>query len=101
FCYVGRAREGLAKIEEAMRVNPRDPSLFFRFGAMSIGHYLLDEFEAAERWARKTVQRRRQYFYGHVLLIASLSRLGRTEEAQTAAREMQTLFPHFTIGELK
>ena len=100
-CYAGRAREGLAKIEQAMRMNPRDPSLFFRFAAMSIGHYLLDELEAAERWARKTVQRRRQYYYGHVLLVASLARLGRTAEAQVAAQELRTLFPAFTITELK
>jgi len=100
-CYAGRAREGLAKIAEAMRMNPRDPSLFFRFAAMAIGHYLLDEFEAAERWARKTVQRRRQYYYGHVLLVASLARLGRTAEAQLAAQELRALFPQFTIAELK
>ena len=100
-CYMGRAREGLAKIEEALRMNPRDPSIFFRFAAMAIGHYVLDEFEAAERWARKAVQRRRQFYFGHVLLVASLARLGRIAEAAGAAQEMRTLFPKFTIAELK
>jgi tetratricopeptide (TPR) repeat protein len=100
-CYAGQAEEGLAKIEAAMRMNPRDPSMFFRFGAMAIGHYFLNDFDAAERWARKTVQRRRQYFFGHVLLVASLVRLGRIAEAHSSASDLLKLFPEFTISELQ
>ena len=100
-CYIGRTKEGIPKIEEAIRVNPKDPSIFFRFGAMALGHYLSENFAAAEQWARKTIQRRRHYYYGHVLLTASLVKLGRLDEAKAAAQELRRLFPDFTLTYLQ
>jgi adenylate cyclase len=100
-CYAGRPEEGLPNIESAMRLNPRDASMFFRYGGMAIGHYLLGNFETAEQWARRAVQRRRQYFYGHVMLTASLVRLGRVQDSQSAASDLLQIFPGFSIAELK
>ena len=100
-CYAGRWEEGLPKVELAIRMNPRDPSIFFRFNSMATGHYFAGDYEAAERWARKTVQRRRQYFLGHVYLIASLIRRNRIPEGRAAASDLLQLYPDFKTASLR
>jgi adenylate cyclase len=100
-CYAGRPEEGLPKVEQAIRLNPRDPAIFFRFTTMAAGNYIAGNYVTAEQWARKTVQRRRQYFFGYVFLTASLVRIGRLPEAAIAAQELLLRVPDFKISRLQ
>ena len=100
-CYSGRAVEGIALIERAIKLNPADPSIFFRFASIAAGYYFSDNFESAERWARKAVQRHRLYHNGHVFLVASLVQLNRLSEAKAAAVYFRQCFPTFLASQLK
>ena len=68
---------------------------------MAAGHYFAGDFSAAEEWARKAVQRGRQYYLGHVFLIAALVRLGRLDEAKRAAAEFARQIPEFATSNLE
>ena len=52
--YAGRPRESIVNNEIAIRSNPRDPSIFFRYSGLALSYFLLDECEAAIEWARKS-----------------------------------------------
>jgi adenylate cyclase len=100
-CYLGQLKEGLAKIRLAIRMNPRDPSIFIRYNSMSAGLYFSGSFQAAERWGRKAVSRGRQYHLAYVFLMAALVRLDRLEEAKTVSNALLKLFPTYTTGVLR
>ncbi|HSF94009.1 MAG TPA: adenylate/guanylate cyclase domain-containing protein [Thermohalobaculum sp.] len=99
-CYAGRAAEGIELNEIAIRSDPLNPSIFFRYSGLALGHYLMGDYAQAAEWARKSVQRNRAWYLGHVYLLAALAQLGRTEEAEAARQEYQTLFPRAVISDL-
>ncbi len=100
-CYAGRPAEGILKNKIAIRSDPLNPSIFFRYTGLALGHYLIGDYESAAEWARRSLQRNREWYLGHVYRIASLAELGRIEEAQEACREYLRLFPCATISELR
>jgi adenylate cyclase len=99
-CYAGRAAEGVALNEIAIRSDPLNPSIFFRYSGLALGHYLMGDYAQAAEWARKSVQRNRAWYLGHVYLLAALGQLGRMGEAEAARQEYLTLFPRAAISDL-
>ena len=100
-CYAGRPGEGVAKNELAIRADPRNPSIFFRYSGLALGNYLIGDYERAANWARKSLQRNPGWYLGYVYLVAALAQLGRTEEAESVRGEYLRLFSHATISELQ
>ena len=100
-CYVGRPSEGITKNEVAIRSDPLNPSIFFRYSGLALGHYLTGDYQRAADWAKKSIQRNRNWYHGHVYFIAALAQLDRIEEAQFARQEYLNLFPNASISELR
>jgi tetratricopeptide (TPR) repeat protein len=100
-CYAGRPSEGIAKNEIAIRSDPLNPSIFFRYSGLALGHYLMGDYDRAAEWAKKSIQRNREWYLGHVYLIAAVAQLDRIKEAQSARQEYLSLFPRATISELR
>ena len=53
----GRFGEAIAKDLLAIRLNPRDPSVVFRYKDLSVAYFGLGDFEAAIVWTQRAVQR--------------------------------------------
>ena len=100
-CYTGRPADGIDRNAIAIRSDPLNPSIFFRYSGLALGHYLTGEYAHAAEWAKKSIQRNRTWYLGHVYLVAALAQLDRIEEAQSARQEYLALFPHATISDLK
>jgi adenylate cyclase len=100
-CYAGRSSEGIAKNEIAIRSDPLNPSIFFRYSGLALGHYLTGDYDRAAEWAKKSIQRNRGWYLGHVYLMAAVAQLDRIAEAQSARQEYLSLFPRATISELR
>ncbi len=100
-CYAGRPLEGITKNEIAIRSDPLNPGIFFRYSGLALGHYLAGDYERAAEWAKRSIQRNRSWYLGHVYFIAALAQLDRMEEAQSALQEYLTLFPRASISELQ
>lgn len=96
----GRVDEAIVNQEIAMRSNPRDPSIFFRFTGISLAHYLAGRYDIAAEWAAKSVQRMPSWFYGHFLLIASLMKAERPEVAKAAVDSCLQILPNTTVAYL-
>jgi len=96
---VGRVDEAIINQEIAIRSNPRDPSIFFRFSGMALAHYLADRYEDAIEWANKAVHIMPQWYFGHFLLVASHMRTGRQDLAEAAVKTCLQNLPSSTIAD--
>jgi adenylate cyclase len=70
--YAGQGEESIEKNQYAIRLNPRDPSIFFRYSGLSIAHFVLSDFEQSRKWAQLSIDRKPDWWVAHALLTASL-----------------------------
>jgi len=97
---VGRVDEAIANQEIAIRSNPRDPSIFFRFSGMAQAHYLAGRYDTAVEWASKAVHIMPQWYLGQFLLVGSLMRAGREADAKAAVRNCYVALPDASVSHL-
>ncbi|MGR3716768.1 MAG: tetratricopeptide repeat protein [Thermohalobaculum sp.] len=97
---VGRVDEAIANQEIAIRSNPRDPSIFFRFAGIGLAHYLAGRYDTAVEWAGKAVHRMSQWYLGHFVLAASHMRANRLEEAKAAVERCLEVLPDASVSQL-
>ena len=97
---VGRVDEAIANQQIAIRSNPRDPSIFFRFSGMALAHYLAGRYDTAVEWASKAVHLMPQWHVGQFLLIASHVRADRQAQARAAVKNCYDALPDASISHL-
>jgi len=81
---MGRAEESIAATELAIRMNPRDPSMFFRYQGLADVHFIKRDFAEMLEWAEKAVILKPGYFGGHLRRIVSLVFLERGDKLASA-----------------
>ena len=92
-----RAPAGAIEIAKAqMRLDPFHP----HFAPLMVGvaHYLLKQYEQAQRWLREASGRAPNHQYGHAFLAATYAQLGQLEDARAETAEVLRLNPKYTIG---
>jgi adenylate cyclase len=90
--------EAIKNQEIAIRINPRDPSIFFRYHGLARAHFASGRYLEASQWARKSVNRKPSWRGGHAYLVASLAQLNQLEEAKEAVNNYLENFPDETIS---
>ena len=98
--YAGQPKESIEATELAVRSNPRDPSIFFRFSGLAMAYFIAGNFEEAVQWAQKSIDRKREWHRAHLILIAGLAHGGRREEARSAVATYLHLFPSGSLRDL-
>jgi TolB-like protein len=83
--WAGEAERAINWAERAMRLSPVDPWAFAAYHSFTLGHFHRGRFEEAAKAAYKAVQSNPAHSISHMLLAAALAKLGRLEEARTAA----------------
>ena len=96
----GRIDDAIAYSEIAIRSNPRDPSIFFRFSVIGLAHYLAERFDQAIVWADKAVQRMPTWYFGHFILVASYVRLDRMADARAIVETCSAAIPEISASQL-
>ena len=96
--YLGRAEDGFAGVETALRLSPRDPQgvpwwQFFMCGL----HASLAQWEQAIPWCEKSIAGNPQVFYPYVYLAAANAWAGHDKEAKDAAAQLQKVYPGYTV----
>jgi adenylate cyclase len=99
--YSGEPDESIKNNEIAIRSNPRDISIFFRFSGIAMAHFVAGRYSEAAQWARKSIHRKPNYGVGHAVLASSLAHLNRLEEAKEAVGNYLEIIPDVTISELR
>lgn len=97
---VGRLEESITNQEIAIRSNPRDPSIFFRFTGIALAHLLAGRYDASVEWASRAVHRMPQWYFGHYLLAASHLQAGYPELAKAAIAYCREVLPDAKVADL-
>ncbi len=92
----GRADEAIRNNEIALRVNPRDPSNFFRFFVNALAHFTAGRNEEAAAWATRSVRPKRIFRIPYLVRIAALALDGSIDRARAAADDMRAHVPEPT-----
>jgi TolB-like protein/class 3 adenylate cyclase/Flp pilus assembly protein TadD len=96
--YSGRAEEAEAHIVEALRLSPRDTLAYTWMNFAGWANNLLGLHERSVAWSRRAIEANRNYSMPYFNLGIALARLGRVDEARSAAAAGHALTPSFTIS---
>ncbi len=96
-CYVGRAAEGIACNEDAIRSDPLNPSIFFRYSGLALGLYLTGDYTGAAATAMKSIRLNRNWYLGHLYRIAALGQLDRSDDTRAALQDYRAVFPAASV----
>lgn len=98
---MGKADESILATEHSMRINPRDPSIFFRYQALADAYFVKRELEKMLEWATKAVILKPSYFAGHLRAIVSLALLGRDQELASAVARYARDVPDYVRSRIR
>lgn len=99
--YSGEPDESIKNNEIAIRLNPRDISIFFRYSGLAMAHFVAGRYSEAVQWARKCIHRKPSWRVGHAVLATSLAHLNLLEEAKEAVNNYIANIPNETISKLR
>ena len=95
---LGQAEDTEAHVQEALRLSPRDTSVYQWYMFAGWAKLSLGKEEEALPWLHRSVETNRNYPFSHFLLAAVLARLGRLAEARSEAQAGLAISPTFTIS---
>ena len=93
--------ESIRNNEIAIRSNPKDPSIFFRYSGIAMAHFVAGRYPEAAQWARKSINRKPNWRIGHAVLASSLAQLNLLDEAKEAVDNFLENIPNETITDLR
>lgn len=94
----GRSDAAIQRLEQALRMSPRDPFTSFFFVGFSAAHYLACRYDEAVKSARHAVQLRPGYLGAHRILCASLAMAGHLEESAAALNMLRQRQPKLSMA---
>jgi adenylate cyclase len=97
----GDPEEGLACIEDAIRVSPGDPCAFFFYTAAALSHLMCGRHAEACRLATRSAGIYAGWDTTYRVLAPALVQLGRMDEARAAVSTMLELAPTMTVSRLR
>ena len=97
--FLGRSEEGLAEVETAFRLSPRDPEAVFGWEYyMCVLHNRLAHWDQAIPWCEKSIVAAPQdYYYPYVELVAANAWAGHDKETRDAAAQLRKVNPYFAV----
>jgi TolB-like protein/class 3 adenylate cyclase len=94
----GEAERAIEWAERGLRLSPFDPWRASAFVGIAFGHFQRARYAEVAAAARKAIQSSPGFSISHVMLAASLAKLGQIEEAKVAATRVLELQPLFRYG---
>jgi adenylate cyclase len=94
---LGHPDDAVGMIEKAIRLSPRDPSMYLFLQSLGVAHFVAGRFADAADVARRAITLRPDQPAHHRLLAACCGHLGQLEEARAELAEMTRLAPGFSL----
>jgi TolB-like protein/Flp pilus assembly protein TadD len=98
FAYAGEAERAIEWAQRALRISPFDRLNYIAYHALAAANFLRGRYEDAANAARRAVQSIPDMSVTYCHLAAPLAKLGRLDEAKTAARQVLALQPSFSTA---
>jgi len=96
--YMGQGEDGLARVQNALRLSPFDQLSFWFYTTNGIASIVCDRLDEAVSWLNKAMRLNPRYRASSRMLIAALALSGEIEEAQQLAAEFMESEPDFTVS---
>lgn len=93
----GRAREGIADVERAAELSPRDPHLSSFYATRAFAHITLGEYAEAVEYGRRATRVPNAKAWPYLMLIAALGLMDRIEEARRVVAALLEKEPDYTL----
>jgi tetratricopeptide (TPR) repeat protein len=90
--------EALPHIDQALRLNPHDPSMWTFLTGRAIALLLLHRYEEAADYARRGTRHPSANFLAPATLASTLGHLGKKNEARSALDRVYQLRPDFSAS---
>ncbi len=94
---LGRADEGIAAAERALRLSPFDQHLFVNYAFLGTAHYGASEYDEAVKWLTRCLVENPRYTSALRTLAAANMALDRKSEACAAIDRLLELEPSFNL----
>ena len=93
--YAGRHKDSIKMYEEAIRLNPIPPVIYYH--GLSLTYCLAGQYEEAITVGKKAIRLEPEGLVSHAFLAVAYSLSGREEEARIEAREVLRINPKFSV----
>jgi adenylate cyclase len=91
--FAGQPREGVAALKTCVRLDPRSPSLVYRFMQIALALYFCREYAAAAEAARKAIRSYPDWYASYRVLAAALGQMGPNAEAKEVLEKAIAIAP--------
>jgi len=81
-------------IDKAIRLSPHDPALSFWYNTKSNAYLLLQQYDQAIEWARRSIAINPNFAGPYAVLTAALASTGHSSEARDAGQRFRDLVQH-------
>lgn len=96
--YSGNPAQGLKMIRQAMSLNPDYPAQYL--SVLGQAYYYLGDYESALSTFHDAIDKNFSLLTAQIMLTATLSHSGMSEEANWAAAQLQSLSPGFSLKDV-
>ena len=98
--WAGQHEASIESNELALRINPQDPTNFFRHFGLALAHYLAARYDNALAHARAAAQARPGWWLAQIAHAASLGQLGQGQKARHVLDELTSARPDIPSASL-
>jgi len=91
----GQPEDGIPYLETAIRLNPDDVRGHIYLELLAESHLNNRDYDQAVVWARKSIERKRDFLHPHIILASALGNRGDTADAAKALADCEQLHPNF------
>ena len=99
--WAGQPDRSIEQNELAIRINPDDPSIFFRYFGLALAHYLAARYDQALAHATAAVQISPAWWLGLLVRAASLGQMERIGEAKRVHEDLKRVRPDLSVTSLE
>ena len=96
--YGGKGAEGVAQLERAIRLSPRDPFIALFAGLRSFAAFVAGDYASGLEWGRRAVRQGGDLSGPWRALALNAAMLGRVEEAKDAVANALQSQPDFSVA---
>lgn len=98
--FAGQPDRALVNNVIALRANPRDPSLFYRYSGIAVSHWMMGRLQDAISWARRAVQDKPEFLVPQFILMAALHENHQPEEAGLVLASLLARRPNTSLEDM-
>jgi len=99
--YAGKGEEGMAALNDALRLSPRDQFNFLWLYLLAFAAFIAERYQEAVELTTQSIRENASLPGVYRVRAACLSQLGRIEESRSAIADFRRLAPGATIDALK